>query len=410
MWKIRSNRPRHRASADWLIGPLVFTLLFSALCIYPVAGQQLTPMPTVNYQPPTYPRCPAASICIVQQSEDATLIRQRYHKEHAPVWVDGENLSFFYEGAADEVRLCCGIQEALHQVRGSDIWLLTVHIPDLAYAIISYRFAAFKNGKPVGGVSFNTHTWRGPLASLPGRQVQHLQGTIKHYSLPSGALKETRDLTVYLPPGYQTGQTYPVIYMADGQSTEDMAYVLEPWLADRTLPPMLLVGVHSPQGQSTSVPIDLRAQEYLPNINTERFAAHEQFFTEMVRLWSEQTLGASTDRLQRAVFGFSNGAVFAIAMGLNHPDIYGHVLAFSAGMEPQLRIRTAFNADYYLLSGKLETGFHANTKHIAQSLKQMGISTVFQDQVSGHDYVMWREAFAQAAAWAFARKMLPIQF
>ena len=69
--------------------------------------------------------------------------------------------------------------------------------------------------------------------------------------------------------------------------------------------PLLIVGVHS--GES-----DVRAMEYLPHINPQRinpqrFMAHARFFVTGVASWDEKELGATPERMQRAVFGFSNG-------------------------------------------------------------------------------------------------------
>jgi len=66
------------------------------------------------------------------------------------------------------------------------------------------------------------------------------------------------------------------------------------------IPPLLIVGVHS--GES-----DVRAMEYLPHINPQRFMAHARFFVTGVASWDEKELGATPERMQRAVFGFSNG-------------------------------------------------------------------------------------------------------
>src|SRR5207245_1375598 len=72
-----------------------------------------------------------------------------------------------------------------------------------------------------------------------------------------------------------------------------------------------------------------RSAEYVPGLRPERFAAHEKFICDEVVPWAERELGASADRKDRALYGCSNGARFALEMGLRRPDLFGHVIAFS---------------------------------------------------------------------------------
>ena len=196
-----------------------------------------------------------------------------------------------------------------------------------------------------------------------------------------------------------------MIYAAEGESVPDFAAVLEPLIADGTVPSILLVGVHSAAGSSSDPSQDLRAQEYLPDQNPTRFAAHERFFVEEVAAWAERELGATTDGQQRAVFGFSNGGVFAAAMGIRHPDRFGHILAFSLGIPPGTpTAATEPAADFYLVAGALEEGFHSTTAGFARTLRSLGMMYMFRDRVSGHDYIMWQEEFPGAVSWAFRRR------
>jgi enterochelin esterase-like enzyme len=195
--------------------------------------------------------------------------------------------------------------------------------------------------------------------------------------------------------------------MADGQSVPEFAAILEPLITNGRLPSILLVGVDSPGGSFSNPLEDRRAQEYLPsdNFNPARFAAHEGFFIDEVRTWAERELAAPTDRQQRAIFGFSNGGVFAAAMGIRHPDIYGHTLAFSLGIEPGRVTEVMKGAsEFYLVAGTLEEGFHSTTEEFAQMLELQGVTYVFRERVCGHDHIMWQEEFPAAVEWAFGRR------
>lgn len=68
--------------------------------------------------------------------------------------------------------------------------------------------------------------------------------------LPSKVLAETRTLNIYLPEGYQPGDTarYPVIYLLDGSADENFIHVVGlvqfnkfPWI--ERLPKSIVVGI-----------------------------------------------------------------------------------------------------------------------------------------------------------------------
>lgn len=337
----------------------------------------------------------------VTRSWTAQELMARKTQAGADVWADGDELTFVYEGAADEVRVCCGIELPMQRVPDSDLWVLTVRIEGLAHAVISYAFFATQNDQLIDERPHFT-TWRGSQAPQPVARATVLAGQIQQYALESAALQATRDLTVYLPPGHDPAHAAPVIYVADGQSVPDFAAVLEPLITAGTIPPIVLVGVHSPPGPFPDPSQDLRAHEYLPGYDPARFQAHERFFTEEVPAWAGRELGVATDPAQRAVFGYSNGGVFAAMMALRHPERYGHSLAFSLGVPPGLPRSTT--ARFYLVAGTLEPGFHSRTQEFAGELADYGVDHVFRDRVSGHDSVMWQEEFPKAVQWAFGQK------
>ena len=94
----------------------------------------------------------------------------------------------------------------------------------------------------------------------------------------------------------------------------------------------MLVGAHRPDDETR------RLHEYSPGESTpafafdsERFAAHEHFFVEDVRRWTQARFGVALPADPTAVFGVSAGGELALAMGLRHPDLYGAVLSASPG-------------------------------------------------------------------------------
>jgi pimeloyl-ACP methyl ester carboxylesterase len=92
-----------------------------------------------------------------------------------------------------------------------------------------------------------------------------------------------------------------------------------------SVPSTMIVGVHGLTDET------LRLHEYSPGFEPQRFAAHEKFFVEDVRRWTESRFGMALPPERTAVFGVSAGGELALALGLRHPHVYGAVLCSSPG-------------------------------------------------------------------------------
>jgi enterochelin esterase-like enzyme len=123
---------------------------------------------------------------------------------------------------------------------------------------------------------------------------------------------------------------------------------------------------------------------------------------EEVSAWAEEHVGVAPDRERRAVFGFSNGAAFAVAMGLRHPERFGHVPAFSLAWRFDSPNWPAHLAPrHYLVAGMLEEGFREGTARWANTLAGLGVTHIHRERMCGHDFMMWDKEFPGAVAWAF---------
>src|SRR3954452_3025524 len=155
-----------------------------------------------------------------------------------------------------------------------------------------------------------------------------------------------REVSVYVP----SRPPEAIVFAGDGQ-------MIAPWGADLEAqePVVMVVGVHRAQDER------LRLNEYSPNFDAERFDAHEHFFVEDVRRWTQSRFGIALPREKTAVFGVSAGAELALAMGVRHPDIYGAVFCASpgAGYRP-LSEMPRQRPRFYLVGGTEEPFFLEN--------------------------------------------------
>jgi enterochelin esterase-like enzyme len=205
-----------------------------------------------------------------------------------------------------------------------------------------------------------------------------------------------RQVTVYVPPHPPEA----VVFAGDGQRIAQWGRFLE--AAD--VPPTLIVGVHGLTDEQ------LRLQEYSPVFDAERFAAHEQFFVEVVPHWTASRFGAALPTERSAVFGASAGGELALALGLRHPDVYGAIFCASPGagyqptaVLPSMSSTASRMPRTYLVAGTQEPFFLENALRWAAALRAAGADVVMAERVGSHGGAFWRNEFSLMVAWAFGR-------
>jgi enterochelin esterase-like enzyme len=330
-------------------------------------------------------------------------IEERKAKEGSSLWYDGEELTMVYQGNAESVSTCCGIQALMRKVPDSDWWVFTARVPRLEELVLTYGFVPAIDGK-FRYPSETLPVWRGPKAPVEPKEILVLR--MFETNLESKFLKAKRNISVYLPLGYDPEKCDPknpirVVYMADGQSAREIAQVLEPLIRDKLVPPVMIVGMHAARDDNGGADIDGRGAEYLQNQNSPRYFQHEKFVLEEVIPWAEKTYGASSRREDRVVFGYSNGGGFAATISSDHPDVFGFAFPFSPNVSPRFGSGSKLTPAYFLAAGLLESYFLSTARIIAGLVKDRNGRFELRERMSGHDFVMWREEFANAIVWAF---------
>ncbi|MHB0958187.1 MAG: alpha/beta hydrolase [Pirellulaceae bacterium] len=221
---------------------------------------------------------------------------------------------------------------------------------------------------------------------------------VRDYEILSGRLPGTRRVTVYLPPAHHLRRRLPVVFCADGQALTNFSERLHCEMKGGRIPSVVFVGVHSCS--------DLRAKEYIPGVDCERFAAHEQFFSDEIFRWTYSEFCVSRERESCGVFGFSNGAIFALTMGARHREKYGAVIAFSVpGSADRFLAFEGAQAPlskFYLSAGTREKPIRTTTRAIADILTNSGFETVCTLRTAGHDFPFWSMELPEALRWSFS--------
>jgi predicted alpha/beta superfamily hydrolase len=176
---------------------------------------------------------------------------------------------------------------------------------------------------------------------LPNRRKEMRRGTLEHIrGFHSEILNNDRDLTIYLPPGYNDRGDirYPVLYMHDGQNLfePDRAFIPgQHWrlaeaadekIGGRTARPMIIVGIDN-TGPS-------RIDEYTPTRDASRNGGgkaddYGRMLIEELKPIVDAQYRTLSDAPNTALGGSSLGGLATLNLGLTHPEVYGHLAVMS---------------------------------------------------------------------------------
>jgi predicted alpha/beta superfamily hydrolase len=233
-------------------------------------------------------------------------------------------------------------------------------------------------------------------------------------------LDRQRKVRLYLPPDYAlSDESYPVLYMQDGQNLFDQAtaYAGE-WGVDETLNQLaqqqalkfIVVGIDNGG--------DKRMNEYSPWEN-KRFGPPEgelymKFIIEVVKPYIDNNYRTKPEPQYTAIIGSSMGGLIAHYALHAYPHVFGKAMIFSPAYwySPQVfefskTHKAALDAKIYVMFGDKEgDGMIVDTGHMERQLKEQGHprqNMLFKRVVGGeHNEALWRQEFSSAIQWLFA--------
>ena len=256
------------------------------------------------------------------------------------------------------------------------------------------------------------------------RNVPH--GEIRTLLYTSRSNGVTRELTVYVPPGYDQARNrrYPVLYLLHGFANDHHSWhrygrandILDNLIAQRAIEPFLVVmplgygGAHV-NGDGTGI---------APNGNVRGDAAlYERDLLEDVIPMIDRTYRTIGDRGHRAIVGFSMGGGQAGRFGLRHLETFSQVGIMSAGMagggsaggaDPEPIATLAANPAkannmidlLWIACGKDDTALKgASTLH--QALEKAGIKHTYLETEGAHHWRVWRRYLRDLAPLLFKK-------
>jgi predicted alpha/beta superfamily hydrolase len=178
-------------------------------------------------------------------------------------------------------------------------------------------------------------------------------GALEIVPLTSRIFHNKRSLRVWLPPGYDPSQKYPVLYILDGASAFDVcaSYNHEEMHADETLtelittgkiPPLIAVGIDNGsdvirQGDGDG---NARAREFLPYPDpydpatlAPSGSAYPDFLESEVMPAIVANYPVEVGPEHTAIWGASYGGTAALYTLIHRPDLFGSAIIESPGLE-----------------------------------------------------------------------------
>ena len=211
-------------------------------------------------------------------------------------------------------------------------------------------------------------------------------GTMIDTTITSRHLGNTREMSIYLPPGYSDAKEYGLILFHDGLEFLALAH------ADNTLDNLIgrsaidpLIGVFLP-------PVE-RELEYA----TDKTDLFERFVIEEVVPFVESNYSVASDPMQRATAGASYGAVISAQLCFRNSHVFGLCGLFSTAFQPKngLIMREAMEGEIrpirmYLDWGTYEPGIARMGRTFSSRMAENGYILLAREWPEGHSWGSWR--------------------
>ncbi len=246
-------------------------------------------------------------------------------------------------------------------------------------------------------------------------------GEIRTHIYKSESNGVVRELTVYVPPGYDenTQKQYPVLYLLHGYANDQNSWhrygrandILDNLLAKGEIDPFLVVmplgyGGARINGDGTGIPPE----------GGGRFGGdgdlYERDIIEDVIPLIEEKYCVIADREHRAIVGFSMGGGQAGRYGLGNLDMFSNIGIMSAGLGGGTNVEPlktlAANPDkanelidlLWIGCGRDDFAF-SGAKSTSDALKEIGIEHTFRETEGEHHWRVWRRYLRELAPQLF---------
>ena len=262
----------------------------------------------------------------------------------------------------------------------------------------------------------------GNMVTVPGNppevwEVQNVpHGQLTEHFYKSGIIGDERNYFVYTPPGYNAGKgNLPVLYllhgfsdMANGWSVVGKAHVImDNLIAQHKIKPMMVVMT---LGYGVPDFVTRGGNFRDADRTTKNFTLFRQALIEEVMPMVEKNYRASKKQSDHAIAGLSMGGSETLLTGLNNPDKFAYVGAFSSGGLPADKPETFFaNVTGESTKGLKAVWMSCGTgdgligfqRGFGDWLTKRGVKVKTNETPGGHEWLLWRRNLAEFSQMIF---------
>jgi enterochelin esterase family protein len=374
----------------------------SAAVFFALAAAAQTPPPSPPPPFPMGPRTPFDTLVSPEVSADRLVTFRFYAPKAQSVVVK----PWFLEDGQPPIAL----------TKGADgVWSVTTG--PIAPGVYGYRFIVDDAtvADPRNTVNLPQQRETHSLVEVPGG-ADDLQ--TYHAGIPHGVMMEQyydspvagpgRRLHIYLPPGYNKGKNYPVLYLLHGGGASDFSwpaegranFILDALIAQGKAKPMIVV---FPNGI---------VEGSNPMFNSP---AEDKFGAELMSVivpLIESQYKVSKKPEMRAIAGLSMGGMQTLNIGLTHTNDFRYIGIFSSGWFPDalkkfdadygptLKAKTSHLKLFWIAHGSTDIARN-NSLAMMKMLDRHGVKYQWEETSGGHTMVNWRLYLSQFAPLLF---------
>jgi len=279
----------------------------------------------------------------------------------------------------------------LSNIPGTDFWFRPLVMPNHGRFNYAYYADGSWYGDPLNDVTCMdgngnmSDQVNGPEYVSPPELVYNdsiFHGTLFDTVFYSGTLGNSRMVTVYLPPGYESSNaSYPVVFYHDGDKflVRDIENIFDNLIEEQRISPLIAV--------------------FIPPVNrTEEYTGLQQgvfanFVIDQIFPWLVSKYRILEGPENHATFGFSDGGNISLFLTLNRFDIFGRMGGFSPTLNSSYntlatnltQLTTPPDLDFYLESYWYDNLLF-DVVGFRDTLESLEYDLLFTDYPDGHEW------------------------
>ena len=231
------------------------------------------------------------------------------------------------------------------------------------------------------------------------------------YQSPTNTDATVRRITIYTPPGYETGgQSYPVFYLLHGMGGDEEAWItqgrtaqiLDNLIAQGLATPMIVVMTNGNVEQEAAPgESSLGLQRPVMTMPKMMDGTFETTFPDIIK-FVESVFRVKANKADRAIAGLSMGGFHSLHISRYYPNTFDYIGLFSAALVdrggnpfyenivPSLQTQNSNGYKLYWIAMGKTDGLYQSCVDFRKQLDDIGMKYIYRESEGGHTWTNWR--------------------